>query len=176
MPYKEKDQGALRPYGQQKLPSKPTCCTLRLALCCPGLCAATSVQVCVSLFPRLCWSPWSLLLTHSFICSLSLWVLAKSQERNGAWGHKAFLAPSLSCADCWIIPEIGYNSSPFSPFQSGRIFLFQLGNLMSESSIWQRLSSSETPCLLISSSVRFHMSKHFNGIWFQGGILQMREN
>lgn len=57
-----KDQGALRSYCHPKFTPEPSCWTL----CCQGLCAATSVQVPVLLFPSLCFSHLTILLTQSF--------------------------------------------------------------------------------------------------------------
>lgn len=190
IPYKEWAKELWDHTATRKSP-KPTCCSLWVALCCQGLwaatsvqslplsvqplvckppCAATSVQGPVFVFPKLRFSP-SCSLTRLFVHSVYTHLL---KARYGTGTH--FLPPSVSRTDCWITPQIGYDFLPLPLFHGGRIFLFQLGNLMSESSVWQSLSSTETPCLLISSSAHFHMSKHFNGIWFQGGRLQMREN
>lgn len=171
-----KGQGTLRPYCHQKFMPKASCCTLRLDLCFQGLSIA---PVCkhphthVIFFSTFCSSHLSILFTtHSFAHLIHTHLL---KTRYGTGHGDTRLHPSLEFIDrpsqrLTTIPSL------LPPSIGGRIFLFQLGNLMSESSIWQSLSSSETPCLLISSSAHFHMSKHFNGIWFQGGNLQMREN
>lgn len=192
IPYKERAKELWDHTATRKSP-KPTCCSLWVALCCQGLWAATSVQsLPLSVQPLVCKPPVqplvckalsssslnsaSVRLVHSPVYLSTQSIHTCRKPGTGRWTGTHFLPPSVSRTDCWITPQIGYDFLPLPLFHGGRIFLFQLGNLMSESSVWQSLSSTETPCLLISSSAHFHMSKHFNGIWFQGGRLQMREN